>query len=305
MNKIDLLNQYTLTEEQQNQKNELVKIMLKNPSILEWIKNNNYPIEDLETETSYFNDYLSALNICNKCQGLKDCPYNNKGFYQELQYDSFLSFKLAPCRYNYDSEITHVKYIKNWFLDKKDLLNSFDNMELPIDDSNYLNTVAQIKKIVKEGKKGLYIWGSYGVGKTYLLSCIANYFAKQNKTVSSYYITDFANKVLTSLNSQEIKRELMNDMKKCDILLLDDIGSGKMGPWLRDDWLNSILTHRMNNHLLTYFSSNFKLADLRVKLNESGSSEFNYVDVSRLVERIETLADPIKLDGKNWRKNGK
>lgn len=304
MSKINL-DELVLSPLEIEERKKLVELLLKDQEVIDWIKKNDYPVSEIENDSSYFEDYLKTRAICNSCSGLNNCRFTNRGYFQSMKYNGMLSNVLVGCRYNFDSLITHSKYIKKWDLSKKDFLNSFESMILPKSDTKYIVKVHKIRELVKNAEKGLYIYGSFGVGKTYILSCIANYFAKKKKTVSLYSVSEFASKVLTSLKSAEIKQEIMKDMKKCDILILDDIGSTRLGPWLRDDWLNDILTYRMNHEGLTFFSSNMNLDGLKELLMEKGDSQFKEVNVERLMERLEVLSTPIELIGKNWRRHGK
>ncbi|MFV0255802.1 MAG: DnaA ATPase domain-containing protein [Erysipelotrichaceae bacterium] len=304
MSKINLDN-YVLSPKEEAERLQVVKLILNNENIKNWLLLNKFDPQELINHSGKFERFINTLEICEKCQGLDNCKFKNRGYYESLHYNEILSFSFKPCRYNYDAKITHKKNIINWDLGKHDYLNSFADMQLPTNDSDYIQIVSTIKAEVEKKVKGLFIFGSFGVGKSYLLSCIANYFAQKNYSVALYSVSSFASKVLTSLDSKEIKQELMNDMKKCDILLLDDIGSVMLGPWLRDDWLNDILTTRMNNKSLTYFSSNLALDDLKKVFMAKGNSNFNEINVERLMERIEVLATPVKLTGKNWRRDGK
>ena len=61
-----------------------------------------------------------------------------------------------------------------------------------------------------------------------------------------------------AINTGQVK-EMLDQVKKAEILILDDIGAEQMSPWVRDEVLQVILQHRMQEILPTFFTSKFQL----------------------------------------------
>ncbi|MCD6427753.1 MAG: ATP-binding protein [Caldisericaceae bacterium] len=72
--------------------------------------------------------------------------------------------------------------------------------------------------------KLLFIYGGYGVGKSHLLTAIANKMLEKGKTIAFFTADDFANYVLgyTHLRDFTAKRERIMQIRQADMLLLDD-----------------------------------------------------------------------------------
>lgn len=81
---------------------------------------------------------------------------------------------------------------------------------------------------VKEGKN-LIITGATGTGKTYLISAFGNAACRKNLKVRSYRV----NRLLTDLaigRGDGSYNRLLNDLKKPDLLILDDFGMTSLDP---------------------------------------------------------------------------
>ena len=86
-----------------------------------------------------------------------------------------------------------------------------------------------------------------------------------------------------------------------DILLLDDIGAENNSPWSRDEVLGTILQYRMDNNLITFFTSNFTINELETILSET-SKGTDIIKAKRIIERIKSLTNEFTLISKDKRK---
>ena len=83
----------------------------------------------------------------------------------------------------------------------------------------------------------------------------------------------------------------------CELLLLDDIGAEHITPWSRDEVLEPILQHRMDEKLPTFFTSNFDYSGLEKHFTIGGE----VVYAKRIIERIKYLSKEVQLKCKNFR----
>ena len=150
---------------------------------------------------------------------------------------------------------------------------------------------------------GLYLYGNFGVGKTYLLGAIANELATHGVASTMVHFPSLAVEIKNSINDKTIDTGKMVDtIKKSPILMIDDIGADAMSSWIRDDILGVILEYRMQAELPTFFSSNFsmkKLEDEHLAVNQRGDIE--QLKAKRIMERIRFLAKEVTLTGENRR----
>lgn len=149
-------------------------------------------------------------------------------------------------------------------------------------------------------KKGLYVFGDFGVGKSFLLAALAHDLSeKYSVATTMIHYPSFVVNVKNAIQSGQVKTEI-DTVKKADILILDDIGAEQHSPWVRDDVLQVILQHRMQENLPTFFTSNFSLADLEKRLSQGKAGDESW-QAKRVMERIRFLAKEVHLEGENRR----
>jgi len=149
-------------------------------------------------------------------------------------------------------------------------------------------------------KKGLYVYGDFGVGKSFLLAALAHDLSeKYSVATTMIHYPSFVVNVKNAIQSGQVKAEI-DTVKKADILILDDIGAEQHSPWVRDDVLQVILQHRMQENLPTFFTSNFSLSDLEKRLSQGKAGDESW-QAKRVMERIRFLAKEVHLKGENRR----
>lgn len=149
--------------------------------------------------------------------------------------------------------------------------------------------------------KGLYLYGQFGVGKTYLMGALVNELAKQGVSSMVLNTATFISQLRQQFNqpNQTIWKQL-NKVKTVPVLVLDDIGMETMTEWSRDEVLGVILQYRMQEELPTFFTSNLSMQALEQHLSETKQST-NTLRAKRLMERIRYLATEVTMTGKSLR----
>lgn len=152
----------------------------------------------------------------------------------------------------------------------------------------------------KDFVPGLYLSGSFGVGKTFLLGALANELAGRGVASTLVHFPTFAVQMKGSIanNTLDQKRD---QVKEAPILMLDDIGADALSTWLRDDILGVILEYRMQEELPTFFSSNFTMAELEAHLAVDTQGNVEPLKAKRIMERIRFLSREVPMDGMNLR----
>lgn len=151
---------------------------------------------------------------------------------------------------------------------------------------------------------GMYVYGNFGVGKTFLLSGIANELVKKGVTTTMVHFPSFIVEMKNAIGDakgQSLGAKL-NSIKKTPVLFLDDIGADDMSAWARDELLGVILEYRMQNRLPTFFSSNFSMDEFEQNhLNVDNRGRQDPIKAKRLMQRIRFLSREYKLNGINRR----
>lgn len=182
----------------------------------------------------------------------------------------------------------------------------FDNFYIkgqPDDRTAALAAAVKFAKTYQPGhfQKGLYLYGKFGVGKTYLLGALANELAKRQIATTVLHMPSFAVEMRNSIKTNATGEKIAA-VESAPILMIDDIGADTMSSWVRDDVLGVILEYRMQEELPTFFSSNFSMQELEddhLAINANGDHE--PVKAERLMERIKYLSVEMQMSGTNYR----
>ncbi|MGT2753509.1 primosomal protein DnaI [Streptococcus ovis] len=179
--------------------------------------------------------------------------------------------------------------------------NRPDSVHLTKARTEVLSLVSDfIGNIGSYNNKGFYLYGDFGVGKSFILAALAHDLSeKYSLATTMIHYPSFAVNIKNAIATSSVK-EKIDEVKKAPILILDDIGAEQHSSWVRDDVLQVILQYRMQENLPTFFTSNFSLDDLE-KHFSSGKSGDETWQAKRVMERIRFLAKEIHLVGDNRR----
>ena len=282
--------------------NKDLNILKENVYIRSFIEDNNLSDEFLYDNYSIFLRVLNSREKCLNCIGLNNCIQKNKGQRLSLRYDNVLIEEVEYCKYGrniIDAGTLKDSYI---YCDVPDNLLYLDlnNVEYTSEQKNLYLKLASI--LHNKTDKGLYISGDLGVGKTYLCIALCNSLVKKGKKVSFVKISDFFNQMKATIGSNESMERKINKIKNSEYLVLDDIGSESVSEFVRDDILFPILDYRLENKLITIFTSNLNKEDLFKHYQYDRKEKSNIMNAKRLMERIDILTEDYVLDGRNLRR---
>ena len=270
----------------------------------DYVDNLDVSSDVLINYTASIEDAVKEKKACKDCPGLKNCPNTLKGhIYTALKDNNGLNFSYIPCNKLIKEENTYAykKNITCFDLPKEISEASFskayrdDNKRLPI--FKYFKEFMDSYLKDKKGK-GLYLSGSFGSGKTYLVAALFNELAKKNISSALVYYPELLRSLKSSFGSDY--EEKFDFIKTVPLLLLDDIGAENTTSWSRDEVLGPILQYRMEEELPTFFTSNLTLSELEASLSITNSGT-EKVKAKRIIERIKQLTVPLELISKNRR----
>ena len=118
----------------------------------------------------------------------------------------------------------------------------------------------------------MYIYGPFGIGKSFVLGALANELANRRIRTVAVYVPEFLREMKQSIQDQTLN-EKIDFVKNAQVLMLDDIGAETMSAWTRDEVLGTILQYRMAEKLPTFFTSNFSYAELEDHLTYTQRGE--------------------------------
>ena len=269
---------------------EEIKELLAQPEIVQFIAKHEISQQALERSYSKLFEYQSekAKYLSGESTSYEPVLVENEGFID-------VAYRPSESLIQKQEESKKQKRIQLYGMPKG--LREIRWTDISLDDPRRQELYIELGSYISNPQsiKGLYIFGDFGVGKTYMLAAMTNELAAQGKTVALIHYPTFC----LDLNFQNVK-EKVNEVKKADVLVLDDIGGELNNTWLRDSVLQVILQYRMQENLATFFTSNLSMNDLENHLAETKKTE-DLWSSKRVMERVKYLAKEIHLQGENRR----
>ena len=266
-----------------------------------YVANLDIPEEKLYKYTSLLSDCVNERKLCKNCPGLLECPNSVSGYVlTPSDAEKRILFSYVPCSKN-EEYLNATKNITYYDVSRDIKVASFKNLYK--DDKDRIPIIKFFKDFMDsykkgENPKGLFLTGSFGTGKTYLIAALFNELSKKGYKSTIIYYPEFLRNLKSSFNSDE--EEKFDYVKRSPILLIDDIGAENCSGWNRDEVLSPILQYRMEEHLPTFFTSNFNLEELEDHLAHTGNG-VEKVKARRIMERIKQTSDVLTLITKNRR----
>lgn len=259
---------------------------IKSPQKLnDWIKSQKKEDGGQSLEIQY------ATSKCEfgKCDG--------SGVYVEI-IDGYEVGKICECM-KYRKAETKIKFADIPEEFSSLTINSFD-LSL-YSDPKERNIAARAKKIAaeyirdfntaREKGKGLYLYGyTKGSGKTRLAASIGNALIKHcNVSVKFVTTLGLLNEIKATYNKdyEYSTFQLLDAIKRVDVLILDDIGFEDMErPWVNQEF-GHILDSRYRQRKVTMFTSNCTIDELRHD--------------ERIISRIRKMSIPVLMPNESVR----
>lgn len=150
------------------------------------------------------------------------------------------------------------------------------------------------------GFTGMWLCGQKGIGKSFLMACLAGSLSKRNVGVAFVNTATMLSSTISALkNYNEDKQKVLDRYKKAEVLILDDIGTEYLTGWIYNEILYEIINYRQIHKLATFFTSNYTIQDYTDMV--SRKKDLNLDDASRLKTRIDSLAVEVQMVGTDRR----
>lgn len=289
---------------------EMKREVLEDQGVQTFLEENAADISKqiVDRSLSKLYEYKSQSHDCMGCQSLEQCKNFMKGYTPKLVLDrNLIDVEYIRCKRGTvaDERRKVTSMIDSIHMPKEVMEANLSDVD--VNDSSRVVAVRAALDFIEEVErtktlptKGLYIYGKFGVGKSYLLGAIANELAAKHIHSVVVYVPEFLREMKQAIQDQSLA-EKIEFVKRAPVLMLDDIGAETMSSWTRDDILGTILHFRMSEQLPTFMSSNFNYDELQHHLSITQRGEKEVVKAGRIMERIRALTTPIALSGKNWR----
>lgn len=280
---------------------DLVHQIVKDPDVAAFIQKESLSQEELNRSISKFNQYITERDKFLRgdtdyiARGYKPILVMNHG-YADVSYEETPELIAA------EKEAAIKKRLK--LINLPSSLKNVSFLDVYRDDVARLAVLNRMIKFVNdypENRKGLYLYGDFGVGKSFMVAALAHDLSEKRGVSSTLlHYPSFVIDVKNAIGDGNVKN-LVDEIKQAEVLILDDIGAEQSTPWVRDEVLQLILQYRMQEDLPTFFTSNFNFEDLEKHFAKGKNGNDETWEARRVMERIRYLAEETRLEGENRR----
>lgn len=284
--------------------------LLKDPVIQKFFKENEGAITRsvLERGLGKLYEFKNQQQDCSKCPSVQQCVNTINGFTPKLSLTrGLIDLEYTPCQQKrIEDERRHTeKMIASMHMPKDVLRATLSDVRVYSEDRENLlqaaqNFVDQVKQTGELPRKGFYLYGDFGVGKSFLIGAIANELAALQIQSVVVYVPEFLRELKNAIGTPQLE-EKFDFVKKAPVLMLDDLGAEQLSEWTRDEILGSILHYRMAEQLPTFITSNLDYSGLEVFFTQTTRGGQDPIKAKRIMERIKAITESIQVEGLNLR----
>ena len=275
---------------------QLTAKILENQEVQAFIAEHDFQSLQVNKSLSKFNEYVTEkakfkAGIETKIAGYEPILFNNEGF-------ADVTYRATAETLAKEADLSKKRRVSLIGMPKDVVDISWDDVLL--DDANRIKAYQAVASFISDypNQKGVYLYGQFGVGKSYMMAAMANELAEKGISTTLIHYPSF---ISESSGFDELKTKA-NEVKKVDVLVLDDIGAESNNDWIRDNILQVILQYRMQENLATFFTSNLTMVELEQHLAMTKKGDETW-PAKRVMERVHKLSDEYLLAGEN-RRNG-
>ena len=280
---------------------DLVQKIMKDPDVAAFVQQESLNQDELNRSLSKFNPYITARD--NFLRG--DTDYIAKGYKPILVMNhgyADVSYEETPELIAAEKEAAIKKRLN--LINFPSSLKNVSFLDVYRDDVQRLTVLKRMIEFVNDypnNLKGLYLYGDFGVGKSFMVAALAHDLSEKRGVSSTLlHYPSFVIDVKNAIGDGNVKT-LVDEIKLSEVLILDDIGAEQSTAWVRDEILQVILQYRMQENLPTFFTSNFDFEDLEKHFAKGKHGNDETWEARRVMERIRYLAEETRLEGVNRR----
>ena len=280
---------------------DLVQKIMKDPDVAAFIQQESLTPEELNRSISKFNQYITERDKFLR----GDTDYIAKGYKPILVMNhgyADVSYEETPELIAAEKEAAIKNRLK--LINLPATLKKASLAQVDLDDLGRLPVFENLLAFVEQYpaiQKGLYLYGDFGVGKSFMVAALAHDLSEKRGVSSTLlHYPSFVIDVKNAIGDGNVKT-LVDELKLSEVLILDDIGAEQSTAWVRDEILQVILQYRMQEDLPTFFTSNFNFEELEQHFAKGKHGNDETWEARRVMERIRYLAEETRLEGVNRR----
>ena len=280
---------------------DLVQKIMKDPDVATFVQQESLNQDELNRSISKFNQYITERDKFLR----GDTDYIAKGYKPILVMNhgyADVSYEETPELIAAEKEAAIKKRLN--LINFPSSMKNVSFLDVYRDDVQRLTVLKRMIEFVNDypnNLKGLYLYGDFGVGKSFMVAALAHDLSEKRGVSSTLlHYPSFVIDVKNAIGDGNVKT-LVDEIKLSEVLILDDIGAEQSTAWVRDEILQVILQYRMQENLPTFFTSNFDFEDLEKHFAKVKNGNDETWEARRVMERIRYLAEETRLEGVNRR----
>lgn len=281
--------------------------LFKQPLVQKFLRKYRIDPARVLDEQNLFYTWIAQKEKCAQCAGLEFCRLKPKGAIKIPFVDEYgeISARYTGCSFalKREEELKLKKHYLHSHMTDADYLLSTKDLCLNEQSNEYLAAfMALTQGHGKPGSRGKYLFGAAGSGKTTMLKVVANKLAEKELSLCFVYTPVLIQELRERIDEKREMAKIIERLKECDVLFLDDLGSEHVTSWSRDEILLPILDYRYNNHKTTHFSSNYDFDELIARYT---TDRWNADEIAskRFLDRVFALGERTSLPGLSKRHN--
>ena len=280
---------------------DLVQKIMKDPDVAAFVQQESLNQDELNRSISKFNQYITERDKFLR----GDTDYIAKGYKPILVMNhgyADVSYEETPELIAAEKEAAIKKRLN--LINFPSSLKNVSFLDVYRDDVQRLTVLKRMIEFVNDypnNLKGLYLYGDFGVGKSFMVAALAHDLSEKRGVSSTLlHYPSFVIDAKNAIGDGNVKT-LVDEIKLSELLILDDIGAEQSTAWVRDEILQVILQYRMQEDLPTFFTSNFDFEELEQHFAKGKHGNDETWEARRVMERIRYLAEETRLEGVNRR----
>lgn len=260
-------------------KDELYK---KHYDIIALLKSFNVSDEIIDKYLVKIYDHALNQSYCASCPGQKNCKKDNPLLTSEIYFDGkAIEQRMSPCK----EVLKDMNTANNFIIND---MNEFNvNAKVSLLDKNKKEAAYKINNFFKNKESNwIYLTGNLRTGRSYLASAFANKCASKGVGTICYIDVPFRFKELydKSFKDLDAYSKMLETIKTCDVLVLDDFGNEIKNDYIRDGILSLILSARVNKKLLTIITSDYTIEEIETLYSTTKAGAIRAKQIKNLLK---------------------
>jgi DNA replication protein DnaC len=208
--------------------------------------------QKLLAEAGYPEDYLSPVYSCSKCRdtGYIETPEGSVrcSCYRQLLISQLYGASNMKLLDKENFSTFNEKYYSNKVDQERYGITKSPRAHILVIKEKCLRFIENFRS---SDEKSLYIFGNSGVGKTFLVNCIANELISQGVTVLYQSAPALFDKItsyrMKSMRDDELDDEVYKNIFNVELLIIDDLGTEPQSESRFAELLNILNTRAAND----------------------------------------------------------